>query len=289
MQTSYIKRLEGKPIIHENHGKSISWDFTYAEGGKNLPVIIFVHGFKGFKDWGHFNLIARRFAEQGFGFLKLNLSHNGTTPEQLMDFADLEAFGNNTFSIELDDIGAMIDHLQSPDFVLADKVDTSRLGIIGHSRGGGLALLKCMEDQRISAVVTWAAIHDLSKRWTPTFIEKWKQDGVQYIHNGRTGQEMPLKYALYEDFLQTMERLNIPKAVKTLKQPLLVCHGTDDETLPYPIAEAIHSWQPASQLKLIEGANHTFGGKHPFADDTLPEASRQVVTESVDFFRQKLA
>lgn len=276
------------PINNKIHGKSISWDFTYQHGTANMPVIIFVHGFKGFKDWGHFNLIARHFAEAGFGFLKLNLSHNGTTPGQLEEFADLEAFGNNTFSIELDDVGKVIDHLQSSEFELADKIDSSRLGIIGHSRGGGLALLKCMEDQRLKAVCTWAAIHDLSKRWTPSFIEQWKHEGVQYIHNGRTGQEMPLRYALYEDFLNNKERLDIPKAAKSLEQPLLIIHGTEDETLPYPIAEALHSWQPASTLKLIEAANHTFGGKHPFNDDALPKASKQIVSASIQFFQQHL-
>lgn len=56
------------------------------------PVIIFSHGFKGFKDWGHFPIVAQWFAEKGLAFVRFNFSHNGTTPEQPCDFANLDNF-----------------------------------------------------------------------------------------------------------------------------------------------------------------------------------------------------
>ena len=49
--------------------------------------------------------MADRFADAGFVFVKFNLSHNGTTIEHPIDFVDLEAFGNNNFAKELDDLG----------------------------------------------------------------------------------------------------------------------------------------------------------------------------------------
>ena len=94
------------PSLHNN--KSITFDLRYNEDLKKKPLIIFLHGFKGFKDWGHFNMIADYFVNQGFAFLKMNFSHNGTSPEQLIDFVDLEAFGQNNFSIELDDVLSLI-------------------------------------------------------------------------------------------------------------------------------------------------------------------------------------
>ena len=56
------------------------------------PLIIFCHGYKGFKDWGAWNLMAEAFAKIGFCFIKFNFSHNGGTIEQPIDFPDLEAF-----------------------------------------------------------------------------------------------------------------------------------------------------------------------------------------------------
>ena len=94
-------------IIQQADSKPIILDIKFAEGNeKNL--IIFTHGFKGFKDWGHFNLMSEQFANAGFDFLKFNFSHNGGTMEEPIDFPDLEAFGNNTFSIEQDDLNRVI-------------------------------------------------------------------------------------------------------------------------------------------------------------------------------------
>ena len=42
-------------------------------------------------------------------FVKINFSHNGGTVSQPIDFPDLEAFGQNNFSLELDDLGLVID------------------------------------------------------------------------------------------------------------------------------------------------------------------------------------
>ena len=88
-------------------------DASFMKNGIAKPVIIFNHGFKGFKDWGPFNLVAEKFANDGFVFIKMNFSHNGTTLKQPNDFADLEAFAQNNFSIELDDTGLLIDYLFS--------------------------------------------------------------------------------------------------------------------------------------------------------------------------------
>ena len=68
--------------------KTIALDLFYQMSGKQ-PLVIYAHGFNGFKDWGNFDLIATRFAEAGFCFLKFNFSHNGTTPELPEYFADL--------------------------------------------------------------------------------------------------------------------------------------------------------------------------------------------------------
>src|ERR1700710_2178612 len=90
-------------------GRNMLMDLTYDDAHPKAPLVIFAHGFKGFKDWGSHNLMANYFVEHGYRFLKFNFSHNGTTPDKPLDFADLIAFSENTFSIELDDLNAVID------------------------------------------------------------------------------------------------------------------------------------------------------------------------------------
>ena len=54
--------------------KPILCDLTkpFQHNDKNL--IIFCHGYKGFKDWGCWNLMADKFAQNGISFLKFNFS-----------------------------------------------------------------------------------------------------------------------------------------------------------------------------------------------------------------------
>ena len=88
-------------------------DINWEETGLQKPLILFIHGFKGFKDWGTFPEIARHFARNGYVFAKMNMSHNGVTPEYPIDFVDLNAFSDNTFTLELEDIDQAVSFLLS--------------------------------------------------------------------------------------------------------------------------------------------------------------------------------
>ena len=77
-------------------------DVIFKSNKKKKPVVIFSHGFKGFKDWGSFNQIANIFAEKEVVFIKYNFSHNGTTLDNPMHFDDLESFSQNNYTKELD-------------------------------------------------------------------------------------------------------------------------------------------------------------------------------------------
>lgn len=285
-QLRHLKQHEGSlPSIH--NGKRIFYDIKYTETKNPKPIIVFVHGFKGFKDWGPFNLLADFFARNDFVFCKINLSHNGTTPEQPQDFADLEAFGKNNFSIELDDIGSVIDYFSSGvEAIPNTEIDRQSIFLLGHSRGGGMVLLKAAEDNRIKAVATLAAISDLKERWSRDFLQEWKEKGVQYVYNGRTKQNMPLYYQMIEDLNQNFRRLDIPSAAKNLRKPALILHGTHDETLPVSMAHDLKAWNSSFELNIIEGAEHTFGGYHPYFGEKLPDDLLFAAQGVSKFFRK---
>ena len=279
-----MKKIINYPIPGK-HGKPILTDIFFEATGLPKPVVVFAHGFKGFKDWGHFNLVAEKFATEGFVFAKFNFSHNGTTPEQPLDFADLEAFGNNNFSIELDDLGTVIDFVMAHEGLnQANETDPEKLYLTGHSRGGGIVILKAAEDSRVRKIVTWAAVNDFEK-WTMEQLDYWKETGAMYIENSRTKQSMPLYYQLYEDYMANKNRLHIPTAVKKLSIPFMLAHGTNDEAVPYESAIQIHEWNTDTRLLTIEGGNHVFGASHPYMDNQLPHDAAKVIEETIKFLK----
>lgn len=273
--------LEGK------HGKPILVDVFYTEQNKPQPIVIFSHGFKGFKDWGTFDLIAQKFAEEGFVFIKFNFSHNGATPQNPEETHDLEAFAENNFSKELDDLETVIDFAGTTHLIPEDQIDRSKVYLLGHSRGGSTSILKAAEDQRVQKLVTWAAVNDFEARWSEEELQEWKEQGVIYIHNGRTGEQMPMHYQIVEDFYNNKSRLDLPSQVKKLDIPFMVIHGTEDESVPQEQALEMKKWNPNISLELIPGAGHTFGGKHPYHEHTLPKDLEHVVNQTVAFFMRK--
>jgi alpha-beta hydrolase superfamily lysophospholipase len=274
-------------IVSGYGGKVMTVDVCFDPGKTQQPVMIYAHGFNGFKDWGNFDIIAAKVATAGFVFIKFNFSHNGTTPSQPTEFEDLEAFGQNNYSIELYDLNAIIDWVSSPMNIFHDKMDIQKLSLLGHSMGGGIAILQGAMDKRITRLVTWSAISECKTPWGSWSIEKmqeWKIKGVQYYTNSRTHQQMPMYYQLYEDYLANTEKLDILKAISTLPIPILLCHGTLDVAVPIEKALELKKWQPAAKLFTVE-SDHVYGRRHPWTDKDLPLAMEAVVKETIQFLQ----
>ena len=274
-------------LIPGSEGRQMAIDIFYKDEGKALPVVIYAHGFNGFKDWGNFDLIAKAFASAGYVLVKFNFSHNGTTPSRPEDFADLEAFGNNNYTKQLFDLGEVISWVSDPLNKYIHAIDSGKIFLIGNSMGGGVAVLKAAEDTRIKKLITWAGISECKTPWggwPPERIAEWKQSGVEYYLNSRTNQKMPLYYQLYLDYQQNQQRLNISSAIKKLNIPVLICHGTLDNAVPLTKALALKAWQPAAELYTVE-SDHVFGRKHPWLQTDLPAAMQAVVSKSLEFLK----
>lgn len=277
-----------KNLILERHNKKpILWDAFYKATDTQKPLVIFCHGYKGFKDWGAWDLVAEKFAEAGVFFVKFNFSHNGGTMDQPIDFPDLDAFGQNNYSKELEDLEDLINFLHSSSNPFQVEINPNELSVIGHSRGGGMATIKASEDDRITKVISWAGVSDLGKRTaTSGGVEQWKKDGVKYVENGRTKQQMPHYYQFYEDFKANEDRLDIQRAVKKLHKPHLIIHATDDPSVKFIEAEDLHSWHKESVLYPIENSDHVFGASHPWHRSGLPKALEKTVDRTIDFITQ---
>ena len=265
----------------------MSTDLTLLHNGTKKPLIIYAHGFNGFKDWANFNLIALQFAEAGFVFVKFNFSHNGTTPDNPEEFVDLAAYAENNYTIQLDDLGKVIDWCFSAENHYEEDIDVNNIYLLGHSLGGGLVILKAAEDDRIKKVVTWAAISECKTpwgSWDKEKMEAWKQSGVAYTTNSRTKQQMPLRYQLYLNYQQNLQRLDIKEAIKKLTIPILLCHGTLDGSVTVDKALKLKDWQSNAELFLVE-TDHVFGRKHPWLESNLPAPMQTVVDKAIEFFK----
>mgnify|MGYP003575224976 CR=1 FL=1 len=262
-------------------GKTIRIDLTAPENYETM--VVFVHGFKGFKDWGTHNLTAEYFAGHGFAFLKFNFSHNGTGPDSPEEFVDLDAFASNTFTKELFDLEQVITLISSGQAFPAPQ----SINLIGHSRGGGISIIQTADDKRIRKLVTWASVSRFRSLWMTEQEEKWREEGVVHIENARTKQQMPLKKELLFDLEHNSERLDILDAARRISQPWLIIHAEEDNTVPVEQALELNRQQTQNNILLISGSDHVFGARHPWNEAKLPEALNRVCDATIDFFKAK--
>jgi len=251
-------------------------DVRTGDRSSPRPAVLIIHGFKGFKDWGMFPPLAEQLARAGFTAVSFNLSGSGA--DDAGDFSLLERFAQATYRDDLQDIDHMLRAVSEGELEFPPPTS---VGVVGHSRGGGAAVLMG-SDTRIDALVTWAGIGTIH-RWSDDDMRLWKERGVLQIINARTGQVMPL----HDDLRREIETesdgvLDIQRAAARVEGPWLIIHGDQDEAVPIDEAQRLataHRQGTHSELIVIEGAGHTFGAAHPFAGVTphLQEAMDQTI------------
>jgi pimeloyl-ACP methyl ester carboxylesterase len=232
------------------------------ENFNSSPCLILVHGFKGFKDWGFGPYIGNYFANNGFFVITFNFSHNGVG-ESLTEFIELEKFANNTFSLEISELSELISAYLTGFF---GKTNNNKIGLLGHSRGGAIALLTAKQRNEINAAAIWSSVSKLD-RYSERQKVKWREKGVFEVFNSRTKQKMKLNLSLLED-IETNKYglLNIEKATRELNRPLFIAHGEEDLAVPIKEAELLYEWSDKNLTEFyrIKEIGHTFNIKHPF-------------------------
>jgi dienelactone hydrolase len=252
-------------------------------GGRSSPrpAVVILHGFKGFKDWGMFPPLAERLARAGFTAVSPNFSGSGV--DDSGDFSRPELFGHNTFTAELQDTQSVLDTLSRGELGVPRP---SSVGLLGHSRGGGISILQTARDRTISALVTWAAISSVH-RWQSSERAAWRLAGKSEVRNARTNQVLPLYTDVLDDIEQNGATLDIDAAAARIQVPWLLVHGSLDESVSYAEAAVLHdASSKAARVLRVEGAGHTFGAAHPWRSST-PELDL-VFDQTLEWFATNL-
>lgn len=221
-----------------------------------VALVVTIHGFKGFKDWGFFPWTSESLAGSHIASCRFDMSRCGIT-EGSETFDRLELFADDTYSTQLADLASVVAHARA-----FDGLGALPLFIFGHSRGGAIAILGACEIPNVTGVITWSSIAEL-RRWDDATIARWRRDGFLEVENARTKQKMRMSTRMLDDLDAHRDRLDLKRALGELRLPLLVLHGTADESVPVEEATVIHEEAHNAAKVVIESATHTFGAIHP--------------------------
>lgn len=219
-----------------------------------------------FKEWGFFPYVAETLACAGFVAVTFNFSLNGVV-EHGNRITDFSSFEKNTFSQELNDLHVVIGSVVNGD-VGHRLIDPERIVLLGHSHGGGIAIVKTSTDHRVKGLVTWSAIATFN-RWTDHQRAHWRSQGFLPLASHSTVSPLRLGIGLLNDLDQHAEMLNIEHAASRISVPWLIMHGKADVTVSPKEAE--HLFASASknitELVLLDGVGHLYHAATPSEDN----------------------
>lgn len=266
--------------ITNDSNENINIDLRHREDAREAPAIIIIHGFKGFKNWGFFPDLSERLAMAGYVTITPNFSRNGIGYD-FNTFENLDLFANNTHSHELNDLQVVINTIKE-EKIGRRTIDLDRLALLGHSRGGGTAIIKAAElGDEIKCLVTWSSVNTFF-RFTEEQIRQWDKSGFIEIENSRTKQLMRINKSFWDDLNKNKKRFDIVKSVEKLENPTLFIHGAEDETIPpsssHELYDACSSY--VKRVEVIDDASHTYGITHPMKKETDAYQTACIVTEN---------
>jgi pimeloyl-ACP methyl ester carboxylesterase len=220
-------------------------------------AVILCHGMESNKESEKLVAMSRQLAERGMLALRFDFACAGESGGK---------FEEITYSGEAEDLRAAYD------FVLRYK--PKKIGVVGSSMGGTVALLFAAEEQNVAALVTIAApVHPerFSERLsTPEDTEQWRAQGFIEYHGRR----------LNVSLLHDLEVLDVPKAARKISCPVLVIHGDKDDIVPVEEGHELFAELAApKRLCIIEGSGHRL---------TEPAHLQKALAESIDWLTQNL-
>ncbi len=253
-----------------------------SEAGR-YPIVLILHGFKSWKDWGFFPYVSEQMATAEYISVNISFSHCGVTPGS--DFIDkVEEFSNGTVTQQIEDV---INVITSIKLNSIEEIDLSshwdgRIFIIGHSRGGAIAIIVASRIEGINGLALWAPIARFI-RVSARQKELWINEGKFTFTDAQSKRELYIKKS-YIDDIENNDNFDLIKASSMLTMPAIFLHGKQDMTVLAKESETLFDaiQHKNKKIEIIERTGHTFGINHPFisAGDVL----NSIISKTATFF-----
>jgi hypothetical protein len=243
-----------------------------------MPIVVLLHGHGGTRhEAGGYTRVAEGLAAHGIASIRMDFPGCGDS---------LEGFKNNNLTNMIADLNAARSHA-----LRTLNINENRMGMLGFSMGGRLALSKGAHATDYRAIGLWAPDAEDGEANIREYLggsDQYQQMKATAKHQGFApfttfwGQDQQLGYQWFTD----MEASSVTPTIEQYPGALMVLYGDLDTVVKPAISKrvlkkAIRA-NPAIE-RLIVGADHGLG---LFNNDTL--RSGQVISETIAFFVKHL-
>lgn len=203
---------------------------------------------------GLFVKAAREFCKNGFAVFRFDFRGCGDSEGE---------FEEQTVNTMLEDLDCVLDNLGK---------DYARIGLIGHSMGGKIAILKAAEDKRIKCLALWSAAASHNYSFSSDFIDEVKDRKKLFL--GDSG------FWVNDKQLESYLKHDGFKAVRKIRIPVLIASGSEDLSVFNSHSKKLYrNANKPKELIFVKGANHFF------LDDN---SKKELFALTIDWFNRWL-
>jgi len=230
-------------------------------------AIVLAHGITADKDEkGIFIQLADQLVKVGFAVFRFDFRGHGESDGKSVDV---------TISGELKDLEAAMQEVKRKGY--------QEIGLLGASVGGGTCTLYTVaHQQEITCLCLWnpALNYDHTflnptSPWVREQKEHMKKDIEEKGWTTLGSRKFVIGKALFDD----MAKLKPFEALKKIKVPTLIIHGTKDTKVSYKDSKSYVHFLKNGQLIIMEGAEHGFHKEWE---------TRRALDETVNFFQKNM-
>lgn len=243
---------------------------TYPKREGVIPALLMLHGFASNKDEAGnlFRQMARELAGAGIASFRFDFRGWGESVGEMADttFAGLIADGEAAYQF----------------IATRDFIDPRKLGILGFSLGGGVAIaLAGLHPDWFRSLASWSSVGDPVTDFTRLLghstFDRAAREGIVRLNLG--WREVSLKAG----FFDSLSQYHLKELISDYQGAFLAIAGEDDFAATHVPALIANAAGQRKESWIVEGANHTFN-----ALTGELAAAEAVIARTVNFFRETL-
>jgi uncharacterized protein len=232
-------------------------------------AVLMLHGFGSQKDevGNMYKNLAAALAEQNIASLRIDFRGFGKSDGDT---------GSTTVDLQVEDARVAHDYLSN-----LEGIDSARIGVMGFSLGGGIAILSATEADRYKSMATWSSVGDFTQDFMgilgqPAFDEA-ASDGVVGLDLGwRT-------IVLKQDFFSSLAAHNLAEAIANYPGAFLSIAGSEDFSAAYAEDFVASAKGESKEAWIVDGGDHIYG---VLGEDQ--SMANSVIQKTVEWFAKTL-
>ena len=234
-----------------------------------VPAVLMLHGFGSHKDevGNLYQRLAAALGNHGIASLRIDFRGWGESGGKMEE---------SSVQTQVDDAATAYAYLKNLSFV-----DPARIGVVGFSLGGGIAVVSAAHHPEwYASMVTWSSVGDFK----PDFIDLGQENFDRAAKEGVVTIDLGWReVTLGHVFFTSLEQYTLQAEIKKYPGAFLAIAGSEDFSAAYTDSYVAGAAGSQKEAFILEGADHIFG---VFGEDQ--STAEQVLQKTVAWFRETL-